>query len=221
MARGVQGLHNDARPGRPRTYDDEKVVAEIRHALSDQPAGSGAWRVRQKAGTEGVSKSTAQRWFALFGVKPHLVEMCKLSGDPFFMEKVRAITGLYLHPPEHSIALRADGKTPIQASGRTRRVWPISPGYPEGYTHDYIRHGTTTLRAALDVATGQGIAPCRQRHRHQQWLACLRLIDRETPDALDIHLVCDNYATHEHAQVRVWIATRPRFHLHFTPTYAS
>ena len=221
LARGVQGLLDDARPGRPRTYDDEKVAAVIHRALHDKPAGSRTWSVRQMAGAEGVSKSTVQRWFALFGVKPHLAETCKLSSDPFFIARVRNIPGLYLHPPEYAVVLCADEKTQVQALDRTQPVLPMGPGYAEGYTHDDIRHGTTTLCAALDVATGQGIAPCRQWHRHQEWLAFLPLLDRETPDALEIHLVCDNYAMHQHAQVRAWIATRPRFHLHFTPTCAS
>ena len=193
----------------------------IHRALPDKPAAWRTWSAQQMAGAQGVSKSTVQRWFSLFGVKLHLAETCELSGDPSCIEKVRDITGQYVHPPEHAIVPSADEKTQVQALDRTQPVLPMGPGYAEGYTHDYIRHGTTTLCAALDMATGQWIAPCRQRHRHQEWLAFLRLLDRETPDALAIHLVCDNYATHQRTKVRAWIATRPRVHLHFTPTYAS
>ena len=218
---GVRGLHDDARPGRPRTYDEEKVAAVINRALQDRPAASGNWSVRLMAEAEGVSKSTVQRWFSLFGVKPHLAATFKLSSDPFFVEKVRDIRGLYLHPPDHAAVLCVDGKTQIQALDRTQPVLPMGRGYAEGCTHDCIRHGTTTLFAALDVATGKVVARCRKRHRHQEWLAFLRLIDRETPAGLDIHLVCDSYAPHKHAKVRAWLARRKRFHLHFTPTYAS
>ena len=165
----------------------------------------------------GLSKSTVQRWFELFGVKPHLRKTFKLSTDPFFVEKV--LVGLYLNPPEHAVVLCVDEKSQIQALDRTQPTLPLGLGYVEGYTHDYIRHGTTTLFAALDVATGQVIATCKQRHRHQDFLDFLRL--RNVPKELDIHLVADNYATHKHPKVRAWIAQRPRYHLHFTPTYAS
>ena len=161
------------------------------------------------------------RWFSLFGVKPHLAKTFKLSTDPFFIEKVRDITGLYLNPPDHAIVLCADEKSQIQALDRTQPKLPLNLGYVEGFTHDYLRHGTTTLFAALDVATGRVIAKCRKRHRHQDWIAFLNLIDKETPADLDIHLILDNYATHKHPKVKAWIAKRPRYHLHFTPTYAS
>ena len=221
LALGVQGLHDDARPGRPRTYDDEKVATVINRALHAQPGDSGTWSVRRMADAEGVSKSTVQRWFDLFGVKPHLPETFKLSNDPFFIEKVRDVTGLYLNPPDHAAVLCVDEKTQIQALDRTQPALPMGLGYAAGYTHNYVRHGTTTLFAALDVATGKGIARCRKRHRHQAWLAFLRLIDRETPEGLDLHLVCDNFATHKHAKVCAWVAQRPSIHLHFIPTYAS
>ena len=218
---GVQGLHDDARPGAPRTYDDEKVAAVIHRALHKRPKRSRTWSVRQMADEEGVSKSTVQRWFSLFGVKPHLSKAFKLSNDPFFIEKVRDITGLYLNPPDHAVVICVDEKTQIQALDRTQPILPLGFGYAEGYTHDYIRHGTTTLFAALDVGSGKVTARCHKRHRHQEWLSFLRLIDRETPAELDLHLACDNYATHKHAKVRAWVAKNPRIHLHFTPTYAS
>ena len=171
--------------------------------------------------TEGVSRSTVQRWLQLFGVKPHLAKTFKLSNDPFFIEKVRDIVGLYLNPPEHAVVLCVDEKTQVQALDRTQRSLPLGLGYVEGFTHDYIRHGTTTLFAALDVASGKVLARCAKRHRHQEFLTFLRLIDKEVPPDLDIHLIVDNYATHKHAKVKAWLAARPRYHVHFTPTYAS
>ena len=218
---GVQGLHDELRPGRPRSYDDEKVAQVISRALRQKPANAENWSVRLMGAAEGVSKTTVQRWFSLFGIKPHLVQTFKLSNDPFFIEKVRDIVGLYLHPPDHAMVLCVDEKSQIQALDRTQRALPLGLGYVQGYTHDYIRHGTTTLFAALDAATGRVIAQCKKRHRHQDFLAFLRLIDREVPPDLDLHLVVDNYATHKHPRVRAWIAKRPRYHLHFTPTYAS
>ena len=221
LARGVTGLHDELRPGRPRTYDDEKVAELINRALREKPDHANAWSVRRMAEAEGVSKSTVQRWFSLFGVKPHRSDTFKLSTDPFFVEKVRDVTGLYLNPPDHAMVLCVDEKSQIQALNRTQPTLPMALGYVEGYTHDYIRHGTTTLFAALDVATGKVIGTCSRRHRHQEFLAFLRLIERETPPELDLHLVVDNYATHKHPKARVWLARRPRFHLHFTPTSAS
>lgn len=218
---GIAGLHDELRTGRPRSYDDEKVATLINHALQEKPADATHWSVRAMADAQGVSKSTVQRWFALFGVKPHLTRSFKLSTDPFFIEKVRDIIGLYLHPPDNAMVLCVDEKSQIQALNRTQRALPLGLGYVEGFTHDYIRNGTTTLFAALDAATGKVIASCRQRHRHQEFLDFLRLIDRETPEGLALHLVVDNYATHKHPKVRAWLAQRPRFHLHFTPTYSS
>ncbi len=154
-------------------------------------------------------------------VRLHLSNTFKLSSDPFFIEKVRDVTGLYLNPPDNAMVLCVDEKSQIQALNRTQPTLPLGLGYVEGYTHDYIRHGTTTLFAALDVATGKVIGQCSKRHRHQEFLAFLRLIDRETPPELDIHLVVDNYATHKHPKVQAWLTKRPRYHLHFTPTSAS
>jgi len=221
LERGVEGLHDELRPGRPRTYDDEKVAELINRALQEKPDNASAWSVRLMAQAQGVSKSTVQRWFSLFGIKPHLSGTFKLSSDPLFIEKVRDVTGLYLNPPDNAMVLCVDEKSQIQALNRTQPTLPLGLGYVEGYTHDYIRHGTTTVFAALDVATGQVIGQCAKRHRHQEFLAFLRLIDRETPPQLDIHLVLDNYATHKHPKVRAWLAKRPRYHLHFTPTSAS
>lgn len=220
-AAGVEGLHDELRPGRPRTHDDEKVAAVISRALQKTPDDATHWSTRTLARAEGISKSTVHRWFALFGVKPHLAKTFKLSTDPFFIEKVRDVVGLYLNPPESAMVLCVDEKSQIQALNRTQPTLPMGLGYAEGYTHDYVRHGTTTLFAALDVATGKVLAQCRKRHRHDEFLEFLRLLDREVPAELDVHLVLDNYATHKHAKVKRWLTARPRFHLHFTPTYSS
>ncbi len=221
LDRGLQGLHDELRPGRPRTHDDEKVAQVINRALQQKPAHANAWSVRLMAEAEGVSKSTVQRWFALFGLKPHRSRTFKLSSDPFFIEKVRDITGLYLNPPDHAIVLCVDEKSQIQALNRSQPTLPLGLGYVEGYTHDYIRHGTTTLFAALNIATGKVIGKCMARHRHQEFLSFLRLLERETPKDLDLHLILDNYATHKHPKVMAWLSKRPRYHLHFTPTSAS
>ena len=218
---GLGGLHDELRPGRPRTYGDDKVAALINRALQDKPPGATHWSARTLGQAEGVSRSTVQRWLQLFGVKPHLAKTFKLSNDPFFIEKVRDIVGLYLNPPEHAVVLCVDEKTQVQALDRTQRSLPLGLGYVEGFTHDYIRHGTTTLFAALDVASGKVLARCSKRHRHQEFLTFLRLIDKEVPPDLDIHLIVDNYATHKHAKVKAWLAARPRYHVHFTPTYSS
>ncbi len=188
-------LNDELRPGRPRTYEDEKVAAVINRALQERPAEATHWSVRLMAEAEGVSKSTVQRWFSLFGVKPHLRATFKLSTDPFFIEKVRDIVGLYLDPPEHALVLCVDEKSQIQALERSQPILPLGLGYVEGYTHDYVRHGTTTLFPALDVATGDVLTSCKSRHRHQEFLSFLREIDRKVPAQIHVHLVLDNYAT--------------------------
>ena len=218
---GISGLHDELRPGRPRTHEDERVAEVINTALQTDPPQGSHWSVRSMARHSGVSKSTVQRWFDLFGLQPHRQRHFKISNDPFFVEKVRDIVGLYLHPPDHPVVLSVDEKTQVQALQRTQPVLPMGLGYLEGVTHDYKRHGTTALFAALDVATGKVITRCHPRHRHQEFLAFLRQIDRNVPHTLDVHLIVDNYATHKHPKVRAWLARRPRYHLHFTPTYAS
>ena len=220
--RGLEGLHDELRPGRPRTHDDEKVAEVINAALQTSPPGGAThWSVRSMSDETGVSKSTVQRWFSMFGIKPHRQDTFKLSNDPFFVEKVRDIVGLYLDPPHNALVLCVDEKSQIQALERTQPMLPLGLGYVEGVTHDYKRHGTTTLFAALDVATGQVLTQCRDRHRHQEFLGFLRHIDASVPDGLDVHLVLDNYATHKHPKVKAWLAKRPRYHVHFTPTYSS
>ncbi|MCY3940403.1 MAG: IS630 family transposase [Gammaproteobacteria bacterium] len=221
IEQGLQGLHDELRPGRPRTHEDEQVAEVINTALQSTPPNATHWSVRSMAEHTGISKSTVQRWFDLFGVQPHRQRHFKLSNDPFFIEKVRDIVGLYLNPPDHAVVLCVDEKSQIQALQRTQPMLPMGLGYVEGVTHDYIRHGTTTLFAALDVATGEVLTQCKKRHRHQEFLAFLRHIDQNVPENLDVHLIVDNYATHKHAKVKAWLARRPRYHMHYTPTYAS
>jgi putative transposase len=194
----------------------------ISRALQTKPTdGSTQWSARSFAATTGISKTTVHRWLQTFSVHPHRQKHFKLSTDPFFVEKVRDIVGLYLNPPDKAMVLCVDEKTQIQALDRTQPLLPMGLGYVEGVTHDYIRHGTTTLFAALDVATGEVLTQCRPRHRHQEFLGFLRQIEKSVPEDLDVHLIVDNYCTHKHAKVRAWLAQRPRFHVHYTPTYAS
>ena len=221
LTQGLEGLHDQLRPGRPRTHEDERVAEVINAALQSPPPNATHWTVRSMSEHCGVSKSTVARWFELFGVQPHRQRTFKLSNDPFFIEKVRDIVGLYLNPPDHAVVLCVDEKSQIQALERTQPMLPMGLGYVEGVTHDYVRHGTTTLFAALDVATGEVLSQCKPRHRHQEFLAFLRHIDQNVPKTLDVHLVVDNYATHKHAKVKAWLAKRPRYHIHYTPTYAS
>jgi putative transposase len=168
-----------------------------------------------------VSKSTVHRIWQALGLEPHRQKHFKLSTDPFFVEKVRDIVGLYLNPPENAVVLCVDEKSQIQALERTQPMLPMGLGYVEGVTHDYRRHGTTTLFAALDTAKGKVLTQCRSRHRHQEYLGFLRAIEKNVTETLDVHIIVDNYATHKHPRVKRWLAARPRFHVHFTPTYAS
>jgi len=219
---GIEGLHDELRSGRPRAHEDERVAEVINAALQTKPTdGSTHWSLRTMSEETGVSKSTVQRWFDLFGIQPHRQRHFKLSNDPFFVEKVRDIVGLYLNPPDHAVVLCVDEKSQVQALDRTQPMLPMGLGYVEGVTHDYVRHGTTTLFAALDVATGEVITQCKKRHRHQEFLAFLRHIDANVPEQFDVHLVIDNYATHKHPKVKAWFAKRPRYHIHYTPTYSS
>lgn len=217
----LQGLHDELRPGRPRTLEDEAVAELINRALHTKPAAATHWSVRSFAQTTQVSASTVHRLFTMFNLQPHRQKTFKLSTDPFFIEKVRDIVGLYLNPPDCALVLSVDEKSQIQALNRTQPMLPMGLGYVEGVTHDYKRHGTTTLFAALNVANGEVIAQCKPRHRHQEFLSFLRHLDANVPAALDVHLIIDNYATHKHAKVRAWLAARPRYHVHYTPTYAS
>jgi putative transposase len=217
----VQGLYDELRPGRPRSIADEQVAALLKRTLSRKPKAATHWTVREAARASGLSKSTVHRLFHAFAVQPHRVRTFKLSSDPFFVEKVRDIAGLYLHPPDHALVLCVDEKSQIQALNRTQPVLPMGLGYVEGVTHDYVRHGTTTLFAALDIATGAVFTQCKPRHRHQEFLAFLRRLDECIPAELDVHLIVDNYGTHKHGKVRTWLAQRPRYQIHYTPTYSS
>lgn len=215
LERDVAGLHDELRPGRPRPIGDEQVARLIRQTLESQPQDGTHWSLRRIARQTRLSKSTVHRIWQAFGLQPHRQRHFKLSNDPFFVEKVRDIVGLYLHPPENAVVLCVDEKSQIQALERTQPMLPMGLGYVEGVTHDYRRHGTTTLFLALDMAKGTVIGRCRRRHRHQEYLDFLRQIEQNVPAKLDVHIIVDNYATHKHPRVRRWLAARPRFHCAF------
>lgn len=218
----IRGLYDELRPGRPRSIEDERIAGLIRKMLNSKPKnGATHWSVREAAAATGISKTSVHRYFQLFGLKPHRTENFKLSNDAFFIEKLRDVVGLYLNPPDNALVLCVDEKSQCQALERTQPLLPMGLGYVEGVTHDYKRHGTTTLFAALDVLSGTVLADCKPRHRHQEFLAFLRSIEAAVPDNLDIHLIVDNYSTHKHAKVKAWLARRPRWHIHFIPTYSS
>jgi putative transposase len=219
---GLMGLYDERRPGKPRTLREERMTALLRKTLDTKPPdGSTQWSCRTLAADTGVSKSTVQRLWTTFGIQPHRQKHFKLSTDPFFVEKVCDIVGLYLHPPAHALVLCVDEKSQTQALERSQPLLPLGLGYVEGVTHDYIRHGTTTLFAALDVASGRVLTQCKPRHRHQEFLQFLKYIDANVPATLDVHLVVDNYGTHKHIKIKRWLAARPRYHIHYTPTYGS
>jgi len=221
LDQGLQGLYDNLRPGGPRSISDERIASLISKTLETKPKDGTHWSCRSIAEETKLSKSTVHRVWKAFGLQPHRQKHFKLSADPFFVEKVRDIVGLYLNPPDKAMVLCVDEKSQIQALNRTQPLLPLGLGYVEGVTHDYVRHGTTTLFAALDIASGRVITQCKKRHRHQEFLQFLRHIDQNVPEGLDLHLVVDNYATHKHAKVKHWLATRPRYHVHYTPTYAS
>jgi putative transposase len=221
MAQRIAGLYDELRPGGPRSIRDEQVAALVRKTIKKQPKDGTHWSCRSLAAETRLSKSTVQRVWQAFGLQPQRQKHFKISTDPFFVEKVRDVVGLYLNPPDHAIVLGVDEKTQIQALDRTQPMLPLGLGYVEGVTHDYERHGTTTLFAALDLASGRVLTQCKQRHRHQEFLQFLRHIEASVPEDLEVHLIVDNYCTHKHAKVRRWLAARSRFHVHYTPTYAS
>jgi len=222
IERRVAGLYDDMRPGPPRSIDDERVASLIKTTLHTKPSdGSTHWSVRSAAAEIGISKSSVQRYFQLFGLQPHRTEGFKLSTDPFFIEKLRDVVGLYLSPPDKALVICIDEKSQCQALERTQPMLPMGFGYAQGVTHDYKRHGTTTLFAALNVINGAVLASCKPRHRHQEFISFLREIDKSVPAELDIHCIVDNYATHSHPKVKAWLATRPRWNMHFIPTYSS
>jgi transposase len=222
IERGVRGLERDvSRPGRKKPLSAALIERVVDMTLHERPPAATQWSARVMAKAVGLSHTSVQRIWAAHGLKPHLVKRFKLSNDKHFVDKVVDVVGLYLTPPDKAVVLSVDEKSQIQALDRTQPGLPMKKGRAGTMTHDYKRHGTTTLFAALDVATGQVIGQCMKRHRHQEWLRFLRTIDRNTPKALDLHLVADNYATHKHPTVKAWLAKHPRFHMHFTPTSAS
>jgi putative transposase len=221
LQQGLAGLYDELRPGRPRSVSDEEVARLVRKTLQTKPESGTHWTIRTVANDTGLSRPTVHRIWRAFGLQPHRQRHFKLSTDPFFVEKVRDIVGLYLDPPDKAMVLCVDEKSQIQALDRTQPMLPMGLGYLEGVTHDYVRHGTTTLFAALDIATGQVLTSCKKRHRHQEYLQFLNQVDANVPSDLDIHLVVDNYSTHKHPKVKRWLATHPRFQVHYTPTYSS
>ena len=219
---GFTGIERDAyRPGRIPALDPKIVETVVEKTTRDVPAGATHWTAARMAKEIGISESSVLRIWRRHGLKPHRVHTFKVSNDPRFVEKLEDVVGLYLSPPEHALVLCVDEKSQIQALDRTQPGLPIKKGRAGTMTHDYKRHGTTTLCAALSVADGQVIGACQPRHTHQQWLKFLKLIDRETPAHKDLHLIADNYATHKHPAVLRWLKRNPRFHMHFTPTSSS
>ncbi len=222
LAFGLAGLEKDApRPGRPVSITPDQVQDIVKRTTQTRPANATHWSTRTMAKAAGISEATVRRIWKAHGLKPHRVESFKLSNDPRFAEKLQDIIGLYLNPPEHALVLSLDEKSQIQALDRTQPGLPLKKGRCQTMTHDYKRYGTTTLFAALNVASGQILGTCMQRHRHQEWLRFLRLIDRQTLSHLDVHLIVDNYSTHKHEKVHRWLSRHKRFHVHFTPTSAS
>ena len=221
LSQRLAGLHDEARPGTPRTIGDDDVEAVIVKTLEETPVDATHWSTRSMAKATGMSQSAVSRIWRAFGLKPHLVETFKLSPDPLFVEKVRDVVGLYINPPDSALVLCVDEKSQIQALDRTSPVLPLRPGLPERRTHDYVRGGTTNLYAALDVATGHVIADMSERHRAVEFRSFLNLINRSVPEGLEVHLVVDNVSTHKTPEIQRWLLRHPRFHLHFTPTYSS
>jgi transposase len=219
---GIEGLKRDAsRPGRKKPLAAAMIARVVDMTLHEKPPEATHWTARKLAKAVGLSHTSVQRIWAAHGLKPHLTKTFKLSNDKQFVEKVKDIVGLYLDPPDRALVLSVDEKSQIQALDRTQPGLPMKKGRAGTMTHDYKRHGTTTLFAALDVATGKVIGQCMKRHRHQEWLRFLRLLDRSTSKALELHLIADNFATHKHPTVKAWLKRHPRFHMHFTPTSAS
>jgi transposase len=217
----LEGLYDEPRPGAPRQIGDDAIAATIRMTLETTPAGATHWSLRSMAKRTGYAPSTIHRIWKAFGLQPHRTETFKLSSAPIFVEKVRDIVGLYLAPPDRALVLCVDEKSQIQALDRSQPLLPMRPGQVERRTHDYKRHGTTSLFAALDIATGAVIGRCYPKHRSTEFRKFLDQIEANVPADLDVHLVMDNYATHKTKPIRDWLAKRPRWQVHFTPTSAS
>src|SRR5215218_6005198 len=221
VTRRLEGLVDEPRPGAPRRISDEQVEAVVVATLEETPTDATHWSRASMAKRSGLSKSTVGRIWKAFRLKPQLTDTFKLSSDPQFIDKIRDVVGLYLDPPEKALVLCVDEKSQIQALDRSAPVLPMMPGMPERRTHDYLRHGITTLFAALDVATGEVIGSIHRRHRASEFRKFLAKLDKQVPAELDVHLICDNYSTHKARTVRAWLDAHPRFHMHFTPTYSS
>ena len=218
----LAGIEKDApRSGRKPTKIQKMAPLIIKKTTQEKPQAATHWSTRTMAAAVGASHTMVRRVWKAAGLKPHLTRTFKLSNDPHFVEKLRDVVGLYLNPPEHALVLCADEKSQIQALDRTQKSLPMYPGRCGTLTHDYKRNGTTTLFAALDMADGEVIGTCMPRHRHQEWIKFLNLIDRQTPPDLDLHLIVDNYGTHKHEKVQRWLKRHPRVHLHFIPTSSS
>lgn len=218
---GLDGLVDAPRPGAPRTITDEDVERVIAKTLEETPKNATHWSTRSMADVTGLSQSAISRIWRAFSLQPHRTKTFKLSNDPLFVSKVRDIVGLYMDPPDKALVLCVDEKSQIQALERTQPLLPLRPGLPASRTHDYVRHGTTTLFAALDAKTGKIIGKCYRRHRSTEFVKFLRMIDTSVPDDLDVHLILDNYSTHKTPAVKRWLVRHPRFHMHYTPTYSS
>jgi transposase len=217
----LAGLSDAPRSGKPRTISDEKVAEVIRLTLETKPPHATQWSTRSMAARVGVSNERVSRIWRAFGLQPHRSETFQLSTDPFFVEKVRDVVGLYLSPPRNALVLCVDEKSQCQALERSQPILPLLPGTPERASHDYFRHGTTTLFAALDVATGKIYSRCHARHRSREFIAFLNQLERETPPELDLHIVLDNYAAHKTDAVKRWLVKHPRWRIHFIPTHSS
>ena len=217
----LEGLYDEQRPGAPRQIGDEQIEQVVIQTLESTPRGQSHWSTREMAKNTGLSRMAISRIWRAFGLQPHRTESFKLSPDPLLIEKVRDIVGLYMNPPDHAMVICVDEKSQIQALDRTQPMLPLRPGQVERRTHDYERHGTTSLFAALELKTSRIIGQLRRRHRSQEFRKFLSTIEANVPAGLEVHIVMDNYGTHKTAIIRNWFAKRPRFHVHFTPTYGS
>lgn len=217
----LDGLFDEPRPGAPRTITDDHIERIVIRTLETTPAGATHWSVRDMAKASGISRSSVNRIWRAFGLQPHRTETFKLSNDPLLIEKIRDIVGLYMNPPDHAVVLCVDEKAQIQALDRTQPLLPMRPGQVERRTHDYKRHGTTSLFAALDIKTSRVISQFHRRHRSVEFRRFLDAVDAAVPRDVDVHLILDNYGTHKTPIIWRWLAKRPRFHVHFTPTYGS
>jgi transposase len=217
----LEGLYDEPRPGAPRKISDDQVEKVVIQTLESTPRGQTHWSTRGLAKASGLSRMTISRIWHAFGLQPHRTDTFKLSPDPQLIEKVRDIVGLYMNPPEHALVFCVDEKSQIQALDRTQPLLPLRPGQVERGTHDYKRHGTTSLFAALELKTSRVIGQLHRRHRSREFRQFLDAIEAQAPAELEVHLIADNYSTHKTALIRKWFAKRPRFHVHFTPTYGS